>query len=105
MNALGRQVLRKDPNLNDFFPRAAGDAEVAVGGWIREVMAMCYIARMIQATLKTEKLVREVLREVRELRQEVSFIIPTESVSGYAHPRRLLASYRRAIKRHPPRKG
>ncbi|OGG63224.1 hypothetical protein A3C21_00855 [Candidatus Kaiserbacteria bacterium RIFCSPHIGHO2_02_FULL_59_21] len=60
---------------------------------------------MSQVAVKTEKLMREVLREVRELRQEVSLIMPMESVGGYAHPRRLLASYRKAIKRHPPRRS
>ena len=54
---------------------------------------------------KTEKLMRDVLKEVRGLRRDVSLILPTESVSGYAHPRRLVASYRRATKLYPARKN
>ena len=54
---------------------------------------------------KTEKLMRDVLKEVRGLRRDVSLILPTESVSGYAHPRRLISSYRRATKLYPSRKN
>jgi len=54
---------------------------------------------------KTEKLVQDVLREVRGLRRDVSLILPTESISGYAHPHRLVASYRRATRQYPPRKN
>ncbi len=54
---------------------------------------------------KTEKLMRDVLKEVRELRREVSLVIPTESLSGYAHPKRILTSYRAATKRYTPHKG
>ncbi|OGC87722.1 hypothetical protein A2949_00460 [Candidatus Adlerbacteria bacterium RIFCSPLOWO2_01_FULL_54_21b] len=54
---------------------------------------------------KNEKLIRDVLKEVRELRREVSLFIPTESLSDYAHPKRILASYRKAIKLYQPRKA
>jgi len=54
---------------------------------------------------KTEKLMRDVLKEVRGLRRDVSLILPTESVSGYAHPRRIVSSYNRATKLYPARKN
>lgn len=60
---------------------------------------------MNKTATKTEKLMRDVLREVRELRRDVSLILPSESLSGYAHPRRILTSYRKATKLHPPRKN
>lgn len=72
---------------------------------VSENVFMCYISSMSQVAVKTEKLMREVLREVRELRQEVSLIIPTESLGGYAHPRRIVSSFRKALKRYPIRKS
>ena len=59
---------------------------------------------MDRVATTAEKLMRDVLREVRELRREVSLVIPSESLKGYAHPRRILTSYRRATRKYPPRK-
>jgi len=52
---------------------------------------------------KTEMLLTEVLREVRGLRRDIELVIPSESLKGYAHPQRILSSYRKAIKKYPPR--
>jgi hypothetical protein len=54
---------------------------------------------------KTEKLLNQVLREVREVRKileadEEEF----DSLENYKHPERILASYNKAIKQYPPRK-
>lgn len=58
---------------------------------------------MTTASITTEKLLTRVLREVQSLRRDVSLIIPSESLDEYAHPARIIASYRRAAKKHPPR--
>ncbi|MDO8751932.1 MAG: hypothetical protein Q7J22_00030 [Candidatus Wolfebacteria bacterium] len=43
-----------------------------------------------------------ILDEVRMLRKELSFLIPTESIGDYAHPKRLKRSLEKAMKEHPP---
>jgi hypothetical protein len=51
------------------------------------------------------KILKEVLSEVRALNERVSLTIPTESLDEYAHPERILASYRKALKQFPPSHG
>lgn len=50
----------------------------------------------------TSKLIQTILEEIRLLRQEIVFLIPREDLQEYAHPTRILNSYRRAIKKYPP---
>ncbi len=44
---------------------------------------------------------KDLFREVRTLRREVSLITPTESLAEYRHPKRILASYKKALTAHP----
>ena len=48
--------------------------------------------------------VRALSREVRGLRRDIEIVIPSESLGGYEHSKRILASYRRAVKKFPPRR-
>ncbi|OGG58800.1 hypothetical protein A2765_05270 [Candidatus Kaiserbacteria bacterium RIFCSPHIGHO2_01_FULL_56_24] len=48
--------------------------------------------------------VRALSREVKNLRRDIEVVIPSESIEEYAHPKRILASYRRAAKKYPPRR-
>ena len=49
--------------------------------------------------------VRALSREVKGLRRDIEIVIPSESLDGYKHPKRILASYRRAMKKFPPRRA
>ena len=44
----------------------------------------------------------EVLKEVQALRREVALFIPSESLDEYAHPEKIVAAYKEAIKKYPP---
>jgi hypothetical protein len=48
---------------------------------------------------------KDIFEEVRALRQEVSMFFPTESLAGYKHPERIIASYKKAIAKHPAYAG
>lgn len=60
------------------------------------------ITATIDAKLNTTQLLSEVLREIKFLREEVSFFLPQENLNEYAHPERIKSSYERAIKKYPP---
>jgi len=47
--------------------------------------------------------VRALSHEIKNLRREVAIVLPSESITEYAHPKRILASYRRATKKFSPR--
>ncbi|MBI2612714.1 hypothetical protein HYW59_02790 [Candidatus Kaiserbacteria bacterium] len=49
--------------------------------------------------------VRALSHEIKSLRREVAIVLPTESIREFAHPKRILASYRRATKKFPPRRA
>ena len=51
--------------------------------------------------LKKTISLEDLFAEVKALRQEVSLFMPTESLEGYTHPSRLLASYKKALISHP----
>ena len=63
---------------------------------------MSKTADIDNATILRE--VRALSREVKGLRRDIELVIPYESIEEYAHPKRILASYRRAIKQYPPRR-
>jgi len=66
---------------------------------------VCQNDRMSTKTVRHETAVlRALLNEVRLLRSELTLILPTEKLSGYAHPRRISGAYRRALKAYPVRK-
>ena len=48
------------------------------------------------------KALEEVLKEVQALRREVALFIPSESLDEYAHPEKIVAAYKEAIKKYPP---
>ena len=49
--------------------------------------------------------VRALSHEVKSLRRDVAIALPSESLDEYAHPKRILTSYRRAMKKFPPRRA
>jgi len=48
------------------------------------------------------EMLRKILEEVRSLRKDFLFFLPSENLEGYAHPHRIARSYQKAIKHHPP---
>ncbi|OGG79674.1 hypothetical protein A3A39_01740 [Candidatus Kaiserbacteria bacterium RIFCSPLOWO2_01_FULL_54_13] len=60
-------------------------------------------ATIDNATILSE--LRALSREVKNLRRDVAFVLPTESLDEYAHPKRILNSYRRATRKFPPRRS
>ena len=44
---------------------------------------------------------KDLFDEVRALRRDVALMIPTESLSDYKHPKRLMTAYKKAITEHP----
>ncbi|MBI1754885.1 hypothetical protein HYR65_01210 [Candidatus Azambacteria bacterium] len=55
----------------------------------------------MQKTKAQSASLRDVLNEIRALRREVSALMPLETIGGYAHPKRIIASYKRALAVHP----
>ena len=53
----------------------------------------------MQKTGKTS--IEKLMKEVAALRRDVSFLVPTEALSGYKHPKRITASYQKALASHP----
>lgn len=43
------------------------------------------------------------VKEVRTLREDIALMLPYESIEEYAHPKRISASFKRAIKKYPIR--
>ena len=41
--------------------------------------------------------------ELKALRQEVAMFLPQESLSSYAHPKKIMSAYKRAIAKYPNR--
>lgn len=59
-----------------------------------------------KSTITNDRLLQAVERvaiEVRALRKDVALFVPSESVKSYKHPKRILASFRRAVRKFPPR--
>ena len=48
---------------------------------------------------------KDLFEEVRALRREVAMFLPTESFEGYKHPKRILASYKKALAKYPAYAG
>ena len=44
---------------------------------------------------------KDLFTEIRTLRREVSLIMPSESLKEYKHPKRIVTSYKKALKEHP----
>ena len=49
----------------------------------------------------TNRLLNQVLKEVRSLREDFSLFLPQEDVKEYAHPNRIRNSYLKALKKYP----
>lgn len=43
-----------------------------------------------------------IFEELKLLRKELSFILPQDDLENYSHPKKIRASYEKAIKNHPP---
>ena len=50
-----------------------------------------------------ETTLQEIVLEIRALRTAVDLLVPSENLRDYAHPRRIAASYKRAVKLHSPK--
>ena len=46
--------------------------------------------------------IKDLIREIRLLRNEVALIIPTEDIKGYANPIRIKNSYKKALRQYRP---
>jgi len=51
---------------------------------------------------ETSGTMQAILEELRLLRSEVSLLLPQEDLNGYENPKRIVNSYKEAIKEHPP---
>ena len=51
---------------------------------------------MATATVKTDQLLAEVLREVRAVRRELSLVVPSERLEEYKNAAELTRAYREA---------
>jgi hypothetical protein len=49
--------------------------------------------------------IAKLIKEVAALRRDVSLLVPTESLSGYKHSKRITASYKKALASHPLHAG
>lgn len=50
----------------------------------------------------TSRLIQSILKEIRLLRREVTLLLPNEDLKEYVHPKRVINSYRKAVKKYPP---
>lgn len=48
-----------------------------------------------------ENILRNIFKEIRLLRNEVSLFMPTESIEEYAHSERIRNSFKKALKHYP----
>jgi len=49
----------------------------------------------------TNRLLTQVLKEVRSLREDFSLFLPQEDIREYAHPSHIKNSYLKALKKYP----
>ena len=55
------------------------------------------------ATIEMPSLmVKAIFEELKLLRKELSFVLPQDDLENYSHPKKIRASYEKAIKNHPP---
>ncbi len=57
---------------------------------------------MITATKTNSLLLRNILAEVRLLRNELKLVLPQEELKDYAHPQKIKQAYQKALKSYPP---
>jgi len=50
-----------------------------------------------------EKNLTKVLRELKTIRRDMSMILPTEKLSDYRNSASIKASFKRAMKKYPPK--
>ncbi len=57
----------------------------------------------IKATKNNDNknILKNIFREVRLLRNEVSLLMPVESIKEYAHPSRIKNSFKKALRQYP----
>ncbi|MBI2356063.1 MAG: hypothetical protein HYV13_02570 [Candidatus Doudnabacteria bacterium] len=48
-------------------------------------------------------ILRDILAEIRLLRNEIKLVLPREDLKLYAHPRKIKQAYTKALRQHPPR--
>lgn len=48
------------------------------------------------------KIVKDILDEIRLMRNEINLLLPNEDLKGYVHPERIKRSLENARRRHPP---
>jgi hypothetical protein len=44
---------------------------------------------------------KDLFDEVRALRREITMFLPTESLAEFANPKRIMASYKKAVAKYP----
>jgi len=72
------------------------------------VLQYAIMATMSKTVVDNATILREVRalsHEVKSLRRDVAIALPSESLDEYAHPKRILTSYRRATKKFSPRRA
>jgi hypothetical protein len=55
-----------------------------------------------QSTDKARIFEKQIVNELRLLREQIALVLPHESLEDYANPRRILSAYRKALKEYPP---
>ena len=56
----------------------------------------------VKSRAPESKILQDILTEVRQLRSDLTLLLPHEDVKDFAHPRRIRRSYKNAIKQYPP---
>ena len=56
-------------------------------------------------TISRSVSLKDLFREVRALRMEVAMFLPTETIDGYKHPKRIMVAYKKAIEKYPAYAG
>lgn len=52
--------------------------------------------------IRFPEVLKDILEELRLLRNEVMLLLPQEDLEEYAHPERIKNSYKKAIKKYSP---
>lgn len=66
---------------------------------------VCYPGNMskVADTVVILREVRALSRQINGLRRDIELVIPSESITEYSNPKRILDSYNRAVKKFPSR--
>lgn len=56
---------------------------------------------MAKVSIET-KILRNILEEIKLVRTEISLFLPNENLKEYTNSKKIMASYKKALKEYPP---